>query len=183
MANNVQNEGESLREFIEHFCNKRNVIPEVDDKSIIMFFKKGLRDPSLIHHQQVHPRRRRTLENKEAKKDKKLSQSDWHDTFKCNDKKRKHDRSVANVERPWCNNTMYQLELDEFEGFLDGIYIFHYQGKHKTWDWNWLKGFVDKVLKSTKKVEQDKKPKDPKGDFPEAQKEVNYIFGGPDSYK
>jgi hypothetical protein len=76
MANNVQNEGESLREFIEHFCNKRNVIPEVDDKSIIMFFKKGLRDPSLIHHQQVHPRRRRTLENKEAKKDKKLSQSD-----------------------------------------------------------------------------------------------------------
>jgi hypothetical protein len=25
-----------------------NIIPEVDDKSIIMFFKKGLRDPFLI---------------------------------------------------------------------------------------------------------------------------------------
>jgi hypothetical protein len=40
----VQKEGESLREFIQHFCNKRNVILEVDDKSIIMFFKKGLKD-------------------------------------------------------------------------------------------------------------------------------------------
>jgi hypothetical protein len=39
---------ESLREFIQHFCNKRNIIPEVDDTSIIMFFKKGLRDSSLI---------------------------------------------------------------------------------------------------------------------------------------
>jgi hypothetical protein len=28
--------------------NKRNIIPEVDDKSIIMFFKKGLRDSSVI---------------------------------------------------------------------------------------------------------------------------------------
>jgi hypothetical protein len=26
-----------------------NVIPKVDDKSIIMFFKKGLKDSSLIH--------------------------------------------------------------------------------------------------------------------------------------
>jgi hypothetical protein len=41
--------GESLREFIQCFCNKRNIILEVDDKSIVMFFKKGLRDPSLIH--------------------------------------------------------------------------------------------------------------------------------------
>jgi hypothetical protein len=40
--------GESLWEFIQHFCNKRNIIPEVDDKSIVMFFKKGLRDLSLI---------------------------------------------------------------------------------------------------------------------------------------
>jgi hypothetical protein len=29
-------------------CNKRNILPDVDDKSIVMFFKKGLRDPSLI---------------------------------------------------------------------------------------------------------------------------------------
>jgi hypothetical protein len=26
-------------------------------------------------------------------------------------------------------------------------------------------------------------PKEPKGDFPEAHKEVNYIYGGPDSYE
>jgi hypothetical protein len=41
-------EWESLWEFIQHFCNKRKIILEVDDKSIVMFFKKGLRDPSLI---------------------------------------------------------------------------------------------------------------------------------------
>jgi hypothetical protein len=33
-----------------------------------------------------------------------------------------------------------------------------------------------------KAADQEKKPKDPKGDFPEAHKEVNYIFLGPDSY-
>jgi hypothetical protein len=35
----------------------------------------------------------------------------------------------------------------------------------------------------TKKVEQDKKPKDPNGDFLEAHKEVNYIYGGPNSFE
>jgi hypothetical protein len=35
----------------------------------------------------------------------------------------------------------------------------------------------------TTKVVQEKKPKDPKGDFCEAHKEVNYIYGGPDSYE
>jgi hypothetical protein len=39
---------ESLWEFIQHFCNKIKIILEVDDKSIVMFFRKGLRDPSLI---------------------------------------------------------------------------------------------------------------------------------------
>jgi hypothetical protein len=34
-----------------------------------------------------------------------------------------------------------------------------------------------------KAADQEKKPEDPKGDFPEAHKEVNYIFGGPDLYE
>jgi CO dehydrogenase nickel-insertion accessory protein CooC1 len=51
----VQKKGESLQEFIQRFCNMRNIISEVDDKSIIMFFKKGLRDSSLI--------RKLTMEN------------------------------------------------------------------------------------------------------------------------
>jgi hypothetical protein len=29
----------------------------------------------------------------------------------------------------------------------------------------------------------EKMPEEPKGDFPEAHKEVNYIYGGPDSYE
>jgi hypothetical protein len=34
-----------------------------------------------------------------------------------------------------------------------------------------------------KKADQEKKPEYPKGDFPEVHKEINYIYGGPDSYK
>jgi hypothetical protein len=40
-----------------------------------------------------------------------------------------------------------------------------------------------KVLKTAKGADQEKKPEEPKGDFPEAHKEVNYIYGGPDSYE
>jgi hypothetical protein len=39
------------------------------------------------------------------------------------------------------------------------------------------------VLKRAKKADQEKKSKDPKGDFSEAHKEINYIYGGPDSYE
>jgi hypothetical protein len=49
LASIFQKKGESLWEFIQRLCNKTNIIPEVGDKSIIMFFKKELRDSSLIH--------------------------------------------------------------------------------------------------------------------------------------
>jgi hypothetical protein len=35
----------------------------------------------------------------------------------------------------------------------------------------------------TKGTDQVKKPEESKGDFPEAHKEVNYIYGDPDSYE
>jgi hypothetical protein len=34
-----------------------------------------------------------------------------------------------------------------------------------------------------KGADQEKKPKEPNGNFPKAQKEVNYSYGGPDSYE
>jgi hypothetical protein len=37
------------------------------------------------------------------------------------------------------------------------------------------------VVKTANKADQEKKPEEPKADFPEAYKEVNYIYGGPDS--
>jgi hypothetical protein len=52
-----------------------------------------------------------------------------------------------------------------------------------TWDYDRLQGYVDDVLKSAKKADQDKKPDDPKGNFPKAHKEVNYIYRGPDFYE
>jgi hypothetical protein len=57
------------------------------------------------------------------------------------------------------------------------------QGKHKTQDYDRLQGFTDEVLKTTKKTNQEKKPEEPNGDFPESHKEVNYIYDGPDSYE
>jgi hypothetical protein len=48
LASIVQKKGESLWKYIKDFYNKRNVMLEVDDKLIVMFFKKGLRDSSLI---------------------------------------------------------------------------------------------------------------------------------------
>jgi hypothetical protein len=81
-----------------------------------MFFKKGLRDSSLICKLTMKNSRtfvemlaiinkyaqakEMTLDNRDTKKDKELSQSDWPDTSKNNDKKRKPNRSVANVEQP-----------------------------------------------------------------------------------
>jgi hypothetical protein len=55
--------------------------------------------------------------------------------------------------------------------------------KGSTRDCDRLQGFTDEVLKTGKGAEQEKKLKDPKGEFLEAQKEVNYIFGGPNSYE
>jgi hypothetical protein len=39
------------------------------------------------------------------------------------------------------------------------------------------------MLKMDKKVDQEMKPDDPKDDFPKAHKEVNYMYGGSDSYE
>jgi hypothetical protein len=93
---------------------KRNVIPEVDDKSIIMFFKKGLKDSVLIHKLAMkNPKtlekmlaiankytleEEETPETRESKKDQKPSYSDRLGTSKSNNKNRKYDHSMANVE-------------------------------------------------------------------------------------
>jgi hypothetical protein len=110
----VQKKGQSLREFIQRFYNKRNVITEVDDKSIIMFFKKGLRDSSLIRKLTMkNPRtleemlaiankctlvEEATLDTREQKKEKGLGHTDQTSSSKGHNKKRKVDHSVNNVE-------------------------------------------------------------------------------------
>jgi hypothetical protein len=89
---------------------------------------------------------------------------------------------MDNMEWSRCNKE-YWPKLGEFEGFLDQICIFHPLRKHQTRDCERLQCFTDEVLKTAKKADQEKKPEEPKGDFPEAHKEVNYIYGGPDSYE
>jgi hypothetical protein len=145
----VQKKGESLREFIQHFYNKTNIILEVDEKSIIMFFKKGLRDSSLIRKLAMKNLRaseemlstgnkyaldeEETLDTREQKKDKEQGPSYQPSSSKSHDKKRKVDCSMNNVE--WLHRKKeYRPRTGEFEGILDQICIFHPSGKHKTWD-------------------------------------------------
>jgi hypothetical protein len=171
----MQKEGESLWEFIQHFWNKTNIIPKVDNKSIIMFFKKGLKDLALICKlARKNPRtseemlaitnkyalaEEATLDNREAKKDKKPNHMDRPGTSKPNDKKTKHDHSVTNMERPHHNRIEYRPWSGEYEGFLDGIYIFHRQGKDKIWDCNRLQGFADESSKRPKKSSKKRRQK------------------------
>jgi hypothetical protein len=163
-----------------------------------MFFKKGLRDSSLIHKLTMKNSRTSeemlaienkyplaeevTLYTREQKKDKEPDPSDQPRSSKSHDKKRKVDLSINNVER-LRHNKEYRPMPGEFKGFIDWICIFHPHGKHKTWDCDQHQGFIDEVVKAAKKPDQKKKPEDPKGDFPEAHKEVNYIYGGPESYE
>jgi hypothetical protein len=114
LASVVQKKGESHREFIQRFCNTRNIILEVDDKSIIMFFKKGLRDPALIQKLAMkNPKtseamfananryalaEEATLDTREQKKEKDTGHADKPSSSKGHDKKRKADHSVNVVE-------------------------------------------------------------------------------------
>jgi hypothetical protein len=116
LASIIQKKGESLREFIQCFYNKRNIISEVDDKSNVMFFKKGLRDPTLICKLAMkNPRtsgamftiaskyalaKEATLDTREPKKEKDSSHADHLSSSKGHDKKRKVDCFVNAVERP-----------------------------------------------------------------------------------
>jgi hypothetical protein len=131
----VQKKGESLQEYMQHFCNKRNVISEVDDKTIVMFFKKGLRDSSPIWNLAMKNHRtsevmfsianryalaeEATLDTREQKES---GQPDQPSSSKDHNKKRKPDRSVNVVEWPHCHNE-YRPRSGEFEGFLDRICI------------------------------------------------------------
>jgi hypothetical protein len=86
------------------------------------------------------------------------------------------------VEWSRCNKE-YRPRLGEFKGFLDRICIFHSHKKHKTRNYDQLQGFADDILKMAKGADQEKRTEELKRDFPEAHKEVNYIYGGPNSYE
>jgi hypothetical protein len=106
-----------------------------------------------------------TLNMREQKKEKQFGHTDQPSSSKGHDKKRKADRSINMVEWPWCHKEC-RPRLGEFKGFLDHICIFHPQRMHKTQDCDRLQGFADEVLQTAKGANQEKKPEEPKGDFP-----------------
>jgi hypothetical protein len=136
----VRKTGESLSEFIQWFCNKRNIILEVDDKSIVKFLKKGPMDPSLIHNLSMkNPRTSEemfaitnkyalteevTLDTREWKTEKDSGHVDQPCSSKGHSQKRKANHSINVVERLRCHKE-HRPRLGEFQGFLDRICIFH----------------------------------------------------------
>jgi hypothetical protein len=147
LANVVQTKGESLREFIQSFFNKRNIILEIDGKSIVMFFMKGLRDPALIRMLAMKNSRtsesmfaiankydlseEATLDTREQKKEKDSGHVGQPSSSKGHNKKRRVDHSINTLEQPR-HNKEYWPRPCEFECFQNCICIFHPQGKHKT---------------------------------------------------
>jgi hypothetical protein len=115
-----------------------------------MFFKKGLRDSSLICKlTMTNPRmseemfaiankyalgKEATLNTRVQKKEKESGHTNQPSSSKGHDKKRKADRSVNNVEQARCNKE-YRPTPGEFEGFLDRICIL---GKNKAQDYDQL---------------------------------------------
>jgi hypothetical protein len=116
LASVVQKKGESLQELIQCFCNKRNIISKVDDKSIVMFFKKGLMDPALIRKLTMKNSRTSeamfaitkkyalaeevALNTREQKKEKDSGRADQPSSSKGHDKKRKMACCINAVEHP-----------------------------------------------------------------------------------
>jgi hypothetical protein len=111
-----------------------------------MFFKKGLRDSSLIHKLAMkNPRNSKVMfaiTNKytlaeeatlDTREQKESGHTNQPSSSKGHDKKRKANCSVNVVQRPR-HHKEYRPRLGEFEGFLDRICIFHPQVKHKTRD-------------------------------------------------
>jgi hypothetical protein len=110
-----------------------------------MFFRKGLREPSLIQKLAMkNPRMSKemfyitnrytmveevTLDNREQNKE--LGHTDQPSSPKGHNKNRKADRSVNTVEWLRCHKD-YRPKSGKFEGFLNHICIFHPQGKQKT---------------------------------------------------
>jgi hypothetical protein len=113
-----------------------------------------------------------TIDARETKRDKKLSHTDQPRMLKPNDKKRKHDHYVANVVLPHHNRTDYRPWLGKYEGFLDGIYIFHPKSTR-------LGSATSCNVSQMKSSNQSKRL----SNFPEARKEVNYIYNGLNSYE
>jgi hypothetical protein len=111
----------------------------------MMFFKKGLKDSSLIQKLTMkNPRtskqmfsitnryalsKEATLGTREQRK--KSGHLNQPSSSKGHDKKRKHDRILNAVERPH-RQKEYRPRLGKFEGFLDYISIFQPEGEHKT---------------------------------------------------
>jgi hypothetical protein len=126
-----------------------------------------------------------TLGTREVKKDKKSSHQE-SGTSKLQDKKRKPERMVANVkssDHPHHFKPEYRPWPGEFNVFPDGKCIFHPQGRHKIRDCFKLLGFAYVAKKMAQEPKPDEAAKDQKDDFPEPEKEVNYIFDGSDCYE
>jgi hypothetical protein len=125
------------KEYIHRSCNKRNAILEVHDKSIMMFFKKGLMDSYLIRKfivknprmlEQMFSITNRYALAEEATVDTREQKESNHpyqpSSSKGHGKKRNLDRSINVVDRPH-RNKEYRLRSNEFKDFLNCICIFH----------------------------------------------------------
>jgi len=188
-----QREGESLREYIHRFCHKRNAIPNIDECAVIMYFKKRLKDPEFFRKlarkdvrtceelffiaNQYALAEEAVLKTRKNRRDRKTSHHEKHESSRTQDKKKKSDCEVMNIERPRSPKPVHGINPTECADFLERKSVIHPQGNHKMKDCFKLDSLAEELL-NAKKGSSSKKPEDHGGAFQKANREVNYIFGG-----
>jgi hypothetical protein len=133
----VQQEGETLSEYIQRFCSRRNTIPDIRDHTVVTLFQKGLRDGGLIKKLA----RKRSVTSEDmfriadtyATGEVALREARWkqwegkhpvQEFTRHREYKRKADHMVAVADqRPARRNRQ-----EDFDCFLDSLCIWHPKG-------------------------------------------------------
>ena len=140
-----------------------------------MYFKKGLRDTGLFHklarkdvrtceelfdiENQYATAEEVVSETQESKRDKKTSHHDRSESSRSQEKKKKADREVANIERPRSPKPTHRVKPNKCAEFLECKCVIHPQRNHKMRDCFKIDSLAE-VLANAKNAGPNKKPED-----------------------
>jgi len=118
-----------------------------------------------------------------GRKDKRSDQGEQPKTSRSRDKKRRLDREVAATERPLRPRAEYRMGDGEFKENLEKKCIFHPDASHLTKECIKLKSFAKQFIGAQRTGEPSNRSEEGKGGSPSTNREINYIFGGTDTYE
>jgi len=137
-----QREGESIREYIQRFCQKQNTITDIDERAVIMYIKKGLRDRELFCvlvrkdprtceelFEIANPYANAEDALTETRGERRSGHREKGESSKPGDRRKKSDREVANIERPpspkLAEYRTHRVKPTEYADFLERKCVIH----------------------------------------------------------